>query len=131
MHGGTSGSGPKRFGDQLREWRVAAKKTMGQVARALDVTVVYYSDIENGRKPPFPFRDRYYEALAREFGVPALRIVNAAMLERRRVEINIENKPREVQRAAIVFARLVEDETIDKEKLAAILQLLGQKDEED
>lgn len=37
----------------FRESRLAAKKTMGDVARLMDVSVAYVSDVERGTRPPF------------------------------------------------------------------------------
>ena len=44
---------PERFGDALRRTRQEAKKTLGDVARLLDVSVVYVSDVERGNRRPF------------------------------------------------------------------------------
>ena len=39
---------PERFGDALRSTRQKAKRSLGDVARLLDVSVVYVSDVERG-----------------------------------------------------------------------------------
>ena len=44
---------PERFGDTLRKNRQEAEKTLGDVARLLDVSVVYVSDVERGNRRPF------------------------------------------------------------------------------
>ena len=44
---------PERFGDTLRRIRQKAEKTLGDVARLLDVSVVYVSDVERGNRRPF------------------------------------------------------------------------------
>lgn len=44
---------PERFGEALRRTRQDAGKTLGDVARLLDVSVVYVSDIERGNRRPF------------------------------------------------------------------------------
>ena len=38
------------FGEVLRSMRVQAKKSLGELARHLDISVVYLSDIERGRR---------------------------------------------------------------------------------
>ncbi len=43
----------ERFGDTLRKTRQNAKKTLGDVARLLEVSVVYVSDVERGNRRPF------------------------------------------------------------------------------
>jgi transcriptional regulator with XRE-family HTH domain len=42
-----------RFGDLLRKLRRNADKTLGDVARALGISVVYVSDVERGNRNPF------------------------------------------------------------------------------
>ena len=44
---------PERFGEILRRTRQNAEKTLGDVARLLDVSVVYVSDVERGNRRPF------------------------------------------------------------------------------
>lgn len=44
---------PERFGDTLRKTRQNAEKTLGEVARLLEVSVVYVSDVERGNRRPF------------------------------------------------------------------------------
>ena len=41
------------FGDALRKARQSADKTLGDVARLLDVSIVYVSDVERGNRRPF------------------------------------------------------------------------------
>ena len=43
----------ERFGDNLRRTRQEAEKTLGDVAKLLDVSVVYVSDVERGNRRPF------------------------------------------------------------------------------
>jgi transcriptional regulator with XRE-family HTH domain len=44
---------PQRFGEVLRQFRREANKTLGDVARLLDVSTVYVSDVERGNRKPF------------------------------------------------------------------------------
>ena len=44
---------PERFGDALRRTRQKAGKTLGDVARLFDLSVVYLSDVERGNRRPF------------------------------------------------------------------------------
>ena len=43
----------ERFGEILRRTRQEAERTLGDVARLLDVSVVYVSDVERGNRRPF------------------------------------------------------------------------------
>jgi transcriptional regulator with XRE-family HTH domain len=42
----------RAFGERLRALRKKAEKTLDDVAKALDVSVVYVSDVERGNRPP-------------------------------------------------------------------------------
>jgi transcriptional regulator with XRE-family HTH domain len=42
------------FSNVLKQAREAQGLSMREVARRLDISVVYYSDVENSIKPPFP-----------------------------------------------------------------------------
>ena len=44
---------PERFGDALRRARQGAGNTLGDVAKLLDVSVVYVSDVERSNRRPF------------------------------------------------------------------------------
>lgn len=43
-----------QFGQILRRLRSEKGKTMGQLARELGISVTFLSDVELGRRPPFP-----------------------------------------------------------------------------
>lgn len=60
-------SNPKPFGKLIRELRTEAGITLSQVADALDVSIVYVSDVERGKRPPFvPAKIRALANLLRE-----------------------------------------------------------------
>jgi len=44
---------PRRFGEVLRQFRRDSDKTLGDIARLLDVSTVYVSDVERGNRKPF------------------------------------------------------------------------------
>ena len=83
-----------RFGELLRQFRQEAEKTLGDIARLLDVSAVYVSDVERGNRKPFS-RERIVriadflhrdpgpllEAADREKGVIEYDIKNASPLE--------------------------------------------------
>ena len=54
----------RSFGEVLRSLRIKADKSMGQVARELGITTVYYSEVETGKKKPFPEGKVSYQKLA-------------------------------------------------------------------
>ena len=89
---------PERFGDTLRRTRQNAEKTLGDVARLLDVSVVYISDIERGNRRPFS-NERILRVASLLNADPAP-LIAAADVEKGVIEYDITNaKPLE---AAVV-----------------------------
>lgn len=92
----------ERFGDALRKSRRAANKTLGDIAKLLDVSVVYVSDVERGNRKPFA-NDRIMQ-IAKFLKVDPTPMLDAASAERGFIEYDITKaKPLE----AAVVAGLV------------------------
>lgn len=86
----------ERFGDTLRRTRQQAKKTLGDVARLLDVSVVYVSDVERGNRRPFR-NDRILK-VARFLGADPAPLITAADVEKGVIEYDISKaKPLEAR----------------------------------
>jgi transcriptional regulator with XRE-family HTH domain len=89
---------PERFGDVLRKARRDAEKTLGDVAKLLEVSVVYVSDVERGNRRPFS-NERILK-IARFLKTDPARLIAAADVERGVIEYEITKaKPLE---AAVV-----------------------------
>ena len=89
---------PERFGDALRRARRDAEKTLGDVARLLNVSVVYVSDVERGNRRPFA-NERILR-IARFVNADPAPLIAAADVERGVIEYDITKaKPLE---AAVV-----------------------------
>ena len=89
---------PERFGDVLRKARRNAEKTLGDVAKLLDISVVYVSDIERGNRRPFS-NERILK-IARFVKTDPAPLIAAADVERGVIEYDITKaKPLE---AAVV-----------------------------
>ncbi len=89
---------PERFGDALRRTRQDAGRTLGDVAKLLDVSVVYVSDVERGNRRPFS-NERLLK-IARFLKADPAPLIRAAHVERGVIEYDISNaKPLE---AAVV-----------------------------
>ena len=89
---------PERFGDALRKTRRNAEKTLGDVAKLLDLSVVYVSDIERGNRRPFS-NERILK-IARFVKTDPAPLIAAADVERGVIEYDITKaKPLE---AAVV-----------------------------
>ena len=86
----------ERFGDALRRTRQQAEKTLGDVARLLDVSVVYVSDVERGNRRPFR-NDRILK-VARFLKADPAPLIAAADVEKGVIEYDISKaKPLEAR----------------------------------
>ena len=86
----------ERFGDTLRRTRQQAERTLGDVARLLDVSVVYVSDVERGNRRPFR-NDRILE-VARYLEADPAPLIAAADVEKGVIEYDISKaKPLEAR----------------------------------
>ena len=84
----------ERFGDALRRARQEAKRTLRDVARRLDVSVVYVSDVERGNRRPFS-NERILK-VAELLEADPDRLIKAAGVEKGVIEYDIsEDKPLE------------------------------------
>ena len=89
---------PERFGEGLRKTRRNAEKTLRDVAKLLDVSVVYVSDVERSNRRPFS-NDRILK-IARFVKTDPAPLIAAAIVERGVIEYDITKaKPLE---AAVV-----------------------------
>ena len=77
------------FGELLRQFRREADKTLGDVARLLDVSSVYISDVERGNRKPFA-RERILK-IAEFLGIDPNPLLSAADHERGVIEYDITN----------------------------------------
>lgn len=89
---------PDRFGDALRRTRQDAERTLGDVAKLLDISVVYVSDVERGNRRPFS-NERILK-VAKFLKTDPAPLITAADVERGVIEYDITKaKPLE---AAVV-----------------------------
>src|SRR5438105_7572168 len=98
----------KTFGGELRRLRVRAKKSMGEVARAIGKSVVYYSHVEGDVKPPFSPASVNYEALSNVLGVPSDDLIVLAARTRRSVELRLPEST-EASEIGLALARMFSD----------------------
>ena len=86
----------ERFGDTLRRTRQQAKRTLGDVARQLGVSVVYVSDVERGNRRPFG-NERILK-IARFLEADPAPLIAAADVEKGVIEYDISKaKPLEAR----------------------------------
>lgn len=102
----------KPFGAKIRQLREEAKKPMKALATALDVSVVYVSDIERGRRYP-PQGDKLHR-IANFFNINPQEVEEWAIKERKRVELNLKSESGPISEAALVLARRWDSITNDE-----------------
>lgn len=90
----------KAFGDRLRELRIAADRSMGEVARWIDVSITDYSKVENGQTLPWEPATVNYHALAQILGCDADELLDVASQAR------VKTIPVDEQRLRVAVAFL-------------------------
>src|SRR5262245_15110546 len=111
------------FGAVLRRARSASGRSMGELARHLEVSVPYISEIENGNKPPLAVK---HILKAAEFlATPAEELLRAAISDRGRIEMSdIESRPK-LRDLCVALLRRQADLT--DEQLEGMLKALQEK----
>lgn len=89
----------REFGETLKRRRLGLGLSMGQVARALGISVVHYSRVENGKEHPFPSAGKVdYEVLAKLLGADAAELLALAHKERPVLRLHASQvTPRELE----------------------------------
>jgi len=117
---------PERFGDALRKARRNAEKTLGDVAKLLEVSVVYVSDVERGNRRPFS-NERILK-VAKFLKTDAAPIIAAADVERGVIEYDITKaKPLEAAVVGGLVSGLARGGVTD-EQLQKIKKILKDSD---
>ncbi len=109
----------QEFGHKFRRWRKEAGLTMGDVARKLDLSIPYISDIERGNRPP-P-RVEILERAAKALGQDPFDVIIAAEQSRGRYELSATPTPKHREVGASLL-RSWED--LSPEKLEEIERVL-------
>ena len=109
----------QEFGRKFRRWRKEAGLTMGAVARELNLSIPYISDIERGSRPP-P-RAEILKKAARALGQDPFDVVIAAAQSRGGYELSSTPTPKH-QEVGASLLRSWED--LSPEKLEEIERVL-------
>lgn len=116
-----------RFGEVLRQFRRDAEKTLGDVARLLDVSPVYVSDVERGNRKPFA-RERILK-IARFLDKDPSPLLEAAVRERGVIEYDITNANPLATKVVGGLVTGLARGGITKEQLNQIQDILKEQDE--
>jgi len=117
-----------RFGDVLRRSRMKAGKSLGQLARYLDVSVVYMSDVERSRRAPLS--NLKILTVCEFLGVDASELLTAAIEDKQKFDLDIADYP---PVAIELFSGLARGRRRDEtyRKLLALLQMEDRNLEQD
>jgi transcriptional regulator with XRE-family HTH domain len=112
------------FGDELRRLRRAAKLTLADLAEAIDVSIVYVSQIERGDRSPPKVED--IRKLAKRLGVPAEadRLVALADRSRPSVQIPLKGKSERETDVLLALARESEQGGLPEEAVQELFDIL-------
>ena len=114
---------PERFGDALRKTRQSAGRTLGDVAKLLEVSIVYVSDVERSNRRPFG-NERILK-IAKLLKTDPGPLISAAIVERGVIEYDITKaKPLEATVVGDLVSGLARGGVTDEqlEKISSILK---------
>lgn len=110
------------FADLARDTRVAAGKSLREVALALEFTPAYVSDIERGnRNPPAPEVARRW---AKIIGADEDQFERASRLDRRAIELAVDRDRPESARNEAALALARSWDVLDEEDYSHIMDVL-------
>lgn len=117
------------FGDFIRSLRIQMGKSMGQVARELGISTVYWSEVESGKKPAFPpgkvAAARLAEVLATSEEV--IRQVADADRSKRKLTKALECETEHAD-LLVTFGRRVSKKDLTETQLRKIRDILNNKE---
>ncbi|WP_437639391.1 helix-turn-helix transcriptional regulator [Sorangium sp. So ce854] len=114
----------KSFPDRLRELRIGCDKSMGQVAREIGVTTVYYSQVENGKMPPFPAGKVDYVVLAKALNADWKELQTLAVESRGSVELNVSKAKPGAASVLVQFGRAIDDGSLTESQIEGMRRIL-------
>jgi transcriptional regulator with XRE-family HTH domain len=118
---------PESFCGFLRQSRIRQQKTMGQVARDLGITVVYYSEVEAGKKAAFPDGKVDYRVLAESLGVAEFTLKRSAEMDReKRQIIKAFGCTGETADLAVAFGRRLTNNDLTEKQKTRIRRILNE-----
>jgi len=114
-----------KFGNEFRVARTTRRIPIARVAQELEHSIAYLSDIERGnRNPPDEEKVRRWAEMV---GLDPDEMAQLAALDRRKVELNVENQREDKRNLALVLARSWDEMSPEQERklLGAARKILG------
>jgi transcriptional regulator with XRE-family HTH domain len=113
---------PSSFGAYLRRMRVAAGKSLREVAEAVGISHVYLGEVERGVRGPL--KPEHWDALIRAIpGITRVELRREADTSRP-LEIDLAGAPRTYQNLALALARRFKRRDLSQSELAKLLKVL-------
>jgi transcriptional regulator with XRE-family HTH domain len=79
------------FGNLIRQYRIDARRTLKEAAELLKVSVVYVSEVELDKRPPFSIER--IQQLARFYGInDESALIKEAIMKRGQLEVDISSQ---------------------------------------
>ncbi len=111
------------FGGMLRNLRIEHQKTLSEFANLLDVSVVYVSDVERGKRNPFD--EEKINKISEFLKISPTTLLNQAAIDKKIVELSLENKNSIHSQTALALAR--KWNTISEDELSKIFNILTEE----
>jgi transcriptional regulator with XRE-family HTH domain len=109
------------FGELVRTNRRRLNKSLQDVANALNISVVYVSEVERGKRPPFT--NERLPVLADVLEIDLNELTKSAFLGRKMIELDPATTTDQTMDAMVALAR----GGLSDNQLKSILEILGQK----
>jgi transcriptional regulator with XRE-family HTH domain len=113
-----------KFGALLRSSRKQRSLTLSRVARTLHISIVYYRDVELGRRRPFSALRIDFDALGEMLGLDPELLLGLAADERGQLEIDFKRAGADERSLALLFARVLGKKKLARANLKDLKALL-------
>lgn len=93
----------RKFGEELRKFRLSAKITLKELSGHLGWSIVYLSDIELGNRNP-PSKDKIF-SIAKFIGCDFDHLFNLSNIEKGKIVLTLSGKSKSVVNLALMLSR--------------------------
>ena len=109
------------FGSFVRAQREEKRLTLKDVAKVVGVSIVYLSDVETGRRPPFSDSTKLRK-LAKALGIESADLREHASIDNKAVELGLDSNPKKSEFALQLARRWDSISDEELERFSAFLE---------
>jgi len=120
--------GTTTFGRYMRDKRIAAGRSLRDLAAELDVSHVYLGEVERGVSKPLR-EDRWPALVAAVPGITLDGLKRASEITKG-VQLELNDAPAVYQNLALSLARRIKTQDLSERRMQQILELLDRGDDE-